>query len=225
MGAGPPLGVVGGGPVEDDEGRLGAVVVVEVAGGPFPRRGGPGRGAPGEGGEVLPEDGALPLEPRGVGVGHVVGDGLQVFLLRDEGRDGDPELSHGRPPGLRTCFMIAAAGGEFTKALAAGKIGLERHASSPWTPGWGCGRLAAGGADAKGKPTGAGGSGESFEEALKELDGIVGRLESKEFDLDEGLELFEKGVLLYKRCKGKLDKVEKRIAKLSDDLKEELLED
>ncbi len=63
----------------------------------------------------------------------------------------------------------------------------------------------------------------SFEQSLEELESVVGRLESNELDLDKCLELFEKGVILYKDCKKKLDKVEKRIAKLSEDLKEEPL--
>ena len=65
---------------------------------------------------------------------------------------------------------------------------------------------------------------QSFEKSLEALEDIVLKLESKELDLDKSLELFEKGVILYRECKKQLEKVEKRIAKLSEGLKEEPLE-
>ena len=64
----------------------------------------------------------------------------------------------------------------------------------------------------------------TFEQSLEELENIVRKLESQELNLDKGLELFEKGVFLYKDCKKKLDQVEKKIVKLSESLKEEPLE-
>ena len=64
----------------------------------------------------------------------------------------------------------------------------------------------------------------TFEQSLEELEAIVGKLESEELELDKGLELFEKGVLLYKECRTKLEQVEKKIVKLSENLKEETLE-
>ncbi len=63
----------------------------------------------------------------------------------------------------------------------------------------------------------------TFEQSLEALEAIVGKLESDELDLDKSLELFEKGVILYKDCRKQLDKVEKKIAKLSENLKEESL--
>ena len=60
----------------------------------------------------------------------------------------------------------------------------------------------------------------TFEQSLEEMESVVGKLESSELDLDKCLELFEKGVILYKDCKKKLEKVEKKIAKLSENLKE-----
>lgn len=62
---------------------------------------------------------------------------------------------------------------------------------------------------------------ETFETTLGKLEEIVGELESKELDLEASLEMFEKGVMLYKDCKKHLEKVEKKINKLSDNLKEE----
>ncbi|MCR9203830.1 MAG: exodeoxyribonuclease VII small subunit [Halobacteriovoraceae bacterium] len=62
---------------------------------------------------------------------------------------------------------------------------------------------------------------ENFETTLGKLEEIVGELESKELDLEASLEMFEKGVMLYKDCKKHLEKVEKKINKLSDNLKEE----
>lgn len=61
----------------------------------------------------------------------------------------------------------------------------------------------------------------SFEKSLMDLEKLVEKLETGKSGLEESLELFEKGVILYKDCKSKLDKVEKKIAKLSQDLKEE----
>jgi exodeoxyribonuclease VII small subunit len=67
---------------------------------------------------------------------------------------------------------------------------------------------------------------DKFEDSLNHLESIVKELESKELDLDQSLEMFEKGVMLYKDCKKQLEKVEKKISKLSESLKEEeLIED
>ena len=63
-----------------------------------------------------------------------------------------------------------------------------------------------------------------FEKSLDELEKIVAGLESGKLSLDKGLEEFEKGVKLYKGCKEELDKAEKKIMKLTDSLKEELLD-
>jgi len=60
-------------------------------------------------------------------------------------------------------------------------------------------------------------------EQEEELKTIVGELESKDLDLEQSLEMFEKGVMLYKDCKKQLEKVEKKISKLSESLKEEEL--
>lgn len=51
----------------------------------------------------------------------------------------------------------------------------------------------------------------SFEDALNELEDIVGQLEAGTKPLDESLALYEKGVGALKHCHGILDKAEKRI--------------
>lgn len=63
----------------------------------------------------------------------------------------------------------------------------------------------------------------SFEESLKELETIVSKLESGELPLEQSLEQFEVGTKLYKECKDQLSIAEKKIALLTDSLKEEEL--
>lgn len=59
----------------------------------------------------------------------------------------------------------------------------------------------------------------NFEEKLTDLEGVVGQLESGELDLNDSLKIFEKGVKLYRECKDELDSAEKKISKLTDELK------
>ncbi|MBY0416321.1 MAG: exodeoxyribonuclease VII small subunit [Bdellovibrionales bacterium] len=61
----------------------------------------------------------------------------------------------------------------------------------------------------------------SFEDSLKELENIVTKLESGELSLEKSLEEFEVGTKLYKECKDQLSVAEKKIAVLTDSLKEE----
>jgi exodeoxyribonuclease VII small subunit len=63
----------------------------------------------------------------------------------------------------------------------------------------------------------------SFEDSLKELETIVSKLESGELALEQSLEQFEIGTKLYKECKDQLGMAEKKIATLTDSLKEEEL--
>ncbi|WP_112381946.1 exodeoxyribonuclease VII small subunit [Sphingomonas carotinifaciens] len=51
----------------------------------------------------------------------------------------------------------------------------------------------------------------SFEDALKELERIVGRLESGEASLDESIRLYERGDRLRARCAERLDAAQARI--------------
>jgi exodeoxyribonuclease VII small subunit len=54
-----------------------------------------------------------------------------------------------------------------------------------------------------------------FEDAQRELEGIVQRLESGEASLDEAIELWERGEELYRQCAGKLDAAQGRIEELA----------
>ena len=51
----------------------------------------------------------------------------------------------------------------------------------------------------------------SFEEALKELERIVSRLESGDATLDESIQLYERGDRLRARCAERLDAAQARI--------------
>ena len=61
----------------------------------------------------------------------------------------------------------------------------------------------------------------NFEDSLKELESIVGKLESGDISLELSLEQFEIGTKLYKKCKEQLSLAEKKIAVLTESLKEE----
>ena len=55
----------------------------------------------------------------------------------------------------------------------------------------------------------------SFEDAQRELEQIVERLERGEADLDEAIRLWERGEELYKFCVGKLDAAQGKIEELA----------
>jgi exodeoxyribonuclease VII small subunit len=55
----------------------------------------------------------------------------------------------------------------------------------------------------------------SFEDAQRELERIVERLERGEADLDEAIRLWERGEELYKVCVGKLDSAQGKIEELA----------
>jgi exodeoxyribonuclease VII small subunit len=55
----------------------------------------------------------------------------------------------------------------------------------------------------------------SFEDAERELEQIVERLERGEADLDEAIHLWERGEELYKLCVGKLDSAQGKIEELA----------
>jgi exodeoxyribonuclease VII small subunit len=55
----------------------------------------------------------------------------------------------------------------------------------------------------------------SFEQAIKELTGIVGKIEQGEIPLQDSLAQYEKGMALIKHCRDILQKAEKRIEKIS----------
>jgi exodeoxyribonuclease VII small subunit len=54
----------------------------------------------------------------------------------------------------------------------------------------------------------------SLEDALKELDDIVEKLESGEVSLDEAVNLFEQGQKLVRQCESSLEAKELRIQKI-----------
>ena len=56
----------------------------------------------------------------------------------------------------------------------------------------------------------------SFEEAIKELTSIVGKIEQGQIPLQDSLEQYEKGMALIKHCRTILQKAEKRIEKISE---------
>ena len=54
----------------------------------------------------------------------------------------------------------------------------------------------------------------SFEAALKELEGIVSRLEQGEVDLEDSIALYERGQALKAHCEKKLKAAESRLEKI-----------
>ena len=57
----------------------------------------------------------------------------------------------------------------------------------------------------------------SFEEAIKELGNIVGRIEQGEIALADSLGQYERGMALIKHCRAILAKAERRIEKISEE--------
>ena len=55
----------------------------------------------------------------------------------------------------------------------------------------------------------------TFEEAQRELEGIVEQLERGQAPLDEALALWERGEELYKFCVGRLDSAQGKIEELA----------
>lgn len=53
-----------------------------------------------------------------------------------------------------------------------------------------------------------------FEDAMRELEEIVQRMERGDLRLEESLQLFERGMALSKTCRGSLDGAELRVRKL-----------
>ena len=56
-----------------------------------------------------------------------------------------------------------------------------------------------------------------FEDAMRELEDIVKRLESGDLSLEESLKIFEEGVALSRNCFNKLEEAEKRVSILIKD--------
>jgi len=54
----------------------------------------------------------------------------------------------------------------------------------------------------------------SFEEAVKELEGIVSQLEDGRVDLEKSIAIYERGVALKAHCEAKLKAAQARIEKI-----------
>ena len=61
----------------------------------------------------------------------------------------------------------------------------------------------------------------SFEEAIKELADIVGKIEQGQIPLETSLKQYERGMALIKHCRGILQRAEKRIEKISEQPEEQ----
>lgn len=55
----------------------------------------------------------------------------------------------------------------------------------------------------------------SFEDALKELESVVARLERGEVALEESIALYERGARLKARCEAKLAEAEEKVARIT----------
>jgi exodeoxyribonuclease VII small subunit len=57
----------------------------------------------------------------------------------------------------------------------------------------------------------------TFEQAMAELEQVVGRLERGDVALDESITLYERGAALKKRCDSKLKEAEEKVAAITLD--------
>jgi len=55
----------------------------------------------------------------------------------------------------------------------------------------------------------------SFEDAIKELEQVVGQLERGDVALDASIALYERGAALKARCEAKLKEAEEKVAKIT----------
>ncbi|MCC5972586.1 MAG: exodeoxyribonuclease VII small subunit [Rubellimicrobium sp.] len=55
----------------------------------------------------------------------------------------------------------------------------------------------------------------TFEEALRELESVVGRLERGDVALEESITLYERGAALKARCERKLAEAEEKVARIT----------
>lgn len=60
-------------------------------------------------------------------------------------------------------------------------------------------------------------TGPTIEESLKELDGIVEKLESRDISLEESFSIYQKGMELLRQCSSKIDVVEKKMLRMNED--------
>ena len=57
----------------------------------------------------------------------------------------------------------------------------------------------------------------TFEQAIKELTSIVGKIEQGEITLQDSIQQYERGMMLIKHCRKILQEAEKRIEKIAED--------
>lgn len=57
----------------------------------------------------------------------------------------------------------------------------------------------------------------TFEQAMSELERVVGQLERGDVALDASIALYERGALLKKRCEAKLKEAEEKVAAITLD--------
>ena len=55
----------------------------------------------------------------------------------------------------------------------------------------------------------------SFEEAMRELEQVVGKLERGDVALDQSIALYERGAKLKAHCETKLSQAEEKVAKIT----------
>ena len=55
----------------------------------------------------------------------------------------------------------------------------------------------------------------TFEEAPKELEEVVGKLERGDVALEDSIALYDRGAALKKRCESKLAEAEEKVAKIT----------
>ena len=65
----------------------------------------------------------------------------------------------------------------------------------------------------------------SFEEAIKELTNIVGKIEQGQIPLQDSLEQYENGMALIKQCRTILQQAEERIEKITKEQEEDTQDD
>ncbi len=58
----------------------------------------------------------------------------------------------------------------------------------------------------------------SYEEAVKELEQLVARMEAGELSLEQSIEAYKRGAALIQFCTTKLDKVEQQVRVLDKDI-------
>jgi exodeoxyribonuclease VII small subunit len=57
----------------------------------------------------------------------------------------------------------------------------------------------------------------SFEDTIKELTGIVSKIEQGQISLENSIQQYERGMTLIKHCREILSKAEQRIVKISEE--------